>query len=94
MHMGVSDINDRGGYGIAFVTLEDGEIAAVELKEIDGTGDFKNKEYSYQPYHKEVEEMAQRFVAANSSQIDSFTGATGSSTKWIQAVERALENSK
>jgi len=95
LHMGVSDVDGRGNYGIAFVTLVNGKITAVELKEVDGAGEFKGGEnYPHQPFNDAVVEMPKRFVAASSSQVNVFTGATGSSTKWIQAVERALDNAK
>lgn len=94
MHMGVSDVSERGGWAVALVVLDaEGNISEVILKEVAGT-DFKDDGYTYDVWHQAVDEMAQRFVDANSSEVDAFTGATGSSGMWVQAVEDALQKAK
>jgi uncharacterized protein with FMN-binding domain len=93
MHMGVSDASERG-WAVALVVLDaDGNISEVILKEIAGT-DFKDEGYGYDVWHQAVDEMAQKFVDANSSDVDAFTGATGSSGMWMQAVEDALQKAQ
>ncbi len=93
MHMGVSEATERG-WAVALVVLDaDGNISEVILKEIAGT-DFKDEGYSYDVWHQAVDEMAQRFVDANSSDVDAFSGATGSSGLWVQAVEDALQKAQ
>ena len=87
--MGASDVSERGGWGIALVTLEDGDIVEVSLKEV-AEGEFKDEDYGYETWHEAADEMPERFVEANSPEVDVFTEATGSSQMWIQAVERAL----
>jgi uncharacterized protein with FMN-binding domain len=47
--------------------------------------------YDFAPYHEAREELPKRFVAANSAQIDAFTGATATSNNAMAAVARALE---
>lgn len=91
MFMGISEVSERGGWGIALVTLDDqGNITEVELKEMTADG-FKDEDYAYEEWHDAVAEMPQRFVSANSSEVDAFTGATSSSNMWMQAVEDALQ---
>jgi uncharacterized protein with FMN-binding domain len=93
MHMGVSDASERG-WAVALVVLDaEGNITEVILKEIAGT-DFKGEGYTYDVWHQAVDEMAARFVEANSSEVDAFTGATGSSRLWVQAVEDALQKAQ
>ena len=65
------------------------------LEETTGeSNEFKDASYPYAPYHRAREEMALRFLAANSAGVDTFTGATGSSAAWIAAVEKALEHAR
>lgn len=91
MFMGVSEVSERGGWGIALVTLDDqGNITEVELKEMTADG-FKDEDYGFEEWHDAAAEMPQRFVNANSSEVDVFTGATSSSNMWMQAVEDALQ---
>lgn len=94
MHMGVSAVSERGGWAVALVVLDaEGNISEVILKEVAGT-DFKDEGYSYDIWHQAVDEMAQRYVDANSSDVDAFTGATGSSGMWNEAVEDALQKAQ
>jgi uncharacterized protein with FMN-binding domain len=90
--MGFSDADDRGYTGIALVTVQGGNITEVELLEANAEGEFKDEDYSYEPFFDAVSEMQSRFIEANGQSVDLFSGATGSSEKWIQAVERALNN--
>lgn len=94
---GASDLGERGR-SVAFVTIENDEIVEVVLHDTqlddDGGEDFKEEDYGYDEYHEAREELAEEFVAANSADVDAFTGATSSSENWMTAVERALENAE
>ncbi len=89
--MGVSEVDERGSLGIALVTLQNGDIIEVDLKEADEEGEFKDEEYDYEPWVEAAEEMPERFVEADSAEVDVYTEATSSSEKWMEAVERAME---
>ncbi|GAB6085665.1 FMN-binding protein [Alkaliphilus crotonatoxidans] len=88
-YTGVSD-GDEKGYAKATITIEDDKIVNVELTQTNSFGDEKGEDYAYEAYHEAKVAMAEKFVEANGVEVDSFTGATGSSTQWKQAVERAL----
>lgn len=93
---GSSDATDKGR-AVALVTVENGNIVDVTLSATTFTKDdvpkevTKGEDYPYAAYFEAVEEMATRFIAANGADVDTFTGATGSSEQWKTAVERALE---
>jgi uncharacterized protein with FMN-binding domain len=83
------------GYGIAFVTISGDKITAVKLDDV--TKENVLKDWPTYPYTKALEakaEMEKRFVDANSGTVDAYSGATTSSTQWIQAVQDALKNAK
>lgn len=93
-YTGYSDANEHG-YAWAKVTVRGDDITRVELMEILSTGNEKDYEtYQYEPSVKAYEEMPERFVEADSADVDVYTGATHSSEKFIQAVERALDYAK
>lgn len=89
--MGTSDVGEQGNLGIALVTLQNGEITEVDLREADEEGEFKDEDYDHEPWVEAAEEMPERFVEANSAEVDVYTEATSSSEKWKEAVERAME---
>lgn len=93
-YTGVSDADDHG-YGVATVTIAKDKITKVELTEITEMGVEKDfSTYKYEPSIQANKEMGQRFVDANSADVDDFTKATHSSQKYKQAVARALEKAK
>lgn len=93
-YTGYSDANEHG-YAWAKVTVRGDDITRVELMEILSTGDEKDYEtYQYEPSVKAYEEMPERFVEADSADVDVYTGATHSSEKFKQAVARALDYAK
>ncbi|MEW6524737.1 MAG: FMN-binding protein [Bacillota bacterium] len=47
--------------------------------------------YAHEPFHTARLKIAQDIVAKGSPQVDTVSGATGSSKQWMQAVERALQ---
>ncbi|MFW6238110.1 MAG: FMN-binding protein [Halanaerobiales bacterium] len=88
---GTSTTVDTYGYGVALVTIDNDSIDEVELKEVTEDGEFRDyEEYEYEEVKEAREEMAERFVAENSADVDTYSGATSSSRKFIQAVENAL----
>ena len=88
-YLGVSEASERGSQGVAWVTVSNGEITDVKLAEYS-EGEAKGDDYSYDKFHNAVDEMPERFVEANSHDVDIYSGATGSSGRWKQAVMRAL----
>lgn len=88
---------DRYGYVQVIVTLKDEKITSVAIKEFDGLG--VEKLYSVYglrfPLIEEMhKEMAKRFVEKNTWSVDTFTGATSSSKKAMEAVKFALEKAR
>jgi len=92
-YMGISAIGERG-YGLALVKVDArGNITEVLLKEMAGDK-FKDDAYTYEPWQGAVKELPQKFVAANSAEVDAFTGASGSTGLWKQAVADALQKAR
>lgn len=86
---------DENGYGIAQVRIKAGIIQTVNLKAIDGDGRLKDpKEYPHEPFRRALEELPERFLKANSHEVDGIAGATRSSAQFREAVERALESAR
>ncbi len=95
--MGHSSVSSRGGLGVAWVTLEDGEIVDVKLEEVqeqDGERVLKDEDYGWDEFHEAREEMPEWFVDANSPFVDVYTEATGSSNMWMEAVADALSKAR
>lgn len=83
------------GYATALVTIKDDKMNNVELKELDSEGEFKDfTTYQYEAAVQANEEMAERFVEANSTNVDLYTGATQSSIRYKEAVENALRHAR
>jgi len=91
-YFGASSITERGNRGIAHVTVEGSEIENVVLKEIDDIdeGEFKGEDYGPDEFHEAKETLPERMVEADSYGVDTYSGATGSSERWIEAVKDAL----
>ncbi len=86
--------SDAGPRSIQYakVFIQDGEIAGVILREY--TDRLVEKDwtcYDYPPFGEAARTLGTKFVEAQLAEIDAYTGATGSSTGWMQAVERALK---
>lgn len=83
----------ESGYAVALVTIKDDEIQKVELKEIDGEGEWRDfSEYNWEPAVMANKEMAESFVEANSPEVDLYTNATQSSIRYKEAVRNALHH--
>lgn len=91
--MGATELGERGRK-LAWVTIENDKIVEVELKEtrfVDDNEEYKDEEYAFEAFHEALEEMPARFIEANGADVEIYTGATSSSTGWMEAVENALE---
>ena len=103
--MGLSDATEKG-WGIAWVTLENDEIVDLRLEgttpaqedgeEVtDNVGRqvfvIKGEDYPWEPYHEAKEVIAEDIVETQSTEVDTYTEATGSSQQWMEATERAME---
>jgi len=77
--------------GYAKVTIENGKIVSIILREY--TNILVEKDFKVYPWPEAAEAnrvIGQKIVEAQSTNVDIITKATGSSTMYIQAVERAL----
>jgi len=84
---------DEHGYCIAIVTIKGDKITSVVLKDFDEKGRLKDFEnYPYEPSKKAHAELPEKFIGSNSYQVGVIAGATHSSEKYRQAVEKALES--
>ena len=87
--IGYSDPGPRG-YVMAMVALEGEEIVDVVLREFQGDLSEKTKEtYDYEPWHEASEALPQAVIDKQSTDIDLVSGATSTSNKFIQSVNRA-----
>ncbi len=86
---------DSHGYAIADVTIRKDKITSVSLSEVTEMG--VGKDYATYPYPKAKEantEMAKRFVGRADANVDAYSGATQSSSKYKEAVTHALEKAR
>ena len=88
-HEGASDADNQGYVGVE-LTVEGGEITEVEWTEFTGEGDAKGDDYPWDEWHEAQDELPARVIEAQSADIDVVAGATSTSEKFIQAVQRAL----
>lgn len=100
----VSDQDERGNFLIALVTIENDVIVDVELAEATETEDgIALKDYD--DYGQEGtfdgsdlqaahEALAAAMVENNTYDVDAVSGATGTSTKAVEAARRALDAAK
>ncbi len=86
---------DDYGYARTRVEISDNEIVDVELEEFTGKGEVLDfSTYPYQPTVEGVKVMRERFIEADSAEVDTYTGSTHSSEKYKDAVEKALQKAK
>ncbi len=95
-YMGISDIIERG-WGVAWVTVEPDEeapegyrITDLRLEEVSGD-EFKDEDYGWPEFHEAQEEIAESMMQSDTYEVDAYSGATGSSELWMEAVADALE---
>lgn len=83
------------GYGIAFVTIQADKITAVKLDDVTEQNVLKDwPTYQYPKALEAKAEMEKRFVEKNSGAVDTYAGATSSSSKWVVSVQEALKSAK
>ena len=88
---GSSEDASQYGYAVALITIENDDITAAELKEVTTGGDFRDfAQYDHGPSVNANKKMAERFVENDTADVDTYTGATQSSKKYIDAVKDAL----
>lgn len=93
-YRGVSQADDQG-YAVAEITVEKDRIKSVKLTEFTQLG--VEKDLATYPYPKAKEanaEMQKRFTGRSDNKVDTYTGATVSSRKYIEAVGFALEKAR
>ncbi|ACB84664.1 FMN-binding protein [Natranaerobius thermophilus] len=93
MFSAASEADDRG-YVYAEVTLENDQITDVELTEFNDKGLAKGEDYGWEPWHEAMDELPDRFVEANSSEIEAYSEATTTSNKAMGAVDKAIQKSE
>lgn len=95
IYVGHSQISSRNDRANAIIIVKEGKITEVVLNEyqdIYNTVKPKEKDsYPYEPFHQAKEEIAKRILEKGSLPVDIYTGATGSSNMWMEAVEDAME---
>lgn len=106
--MGLSEATERG-WGIAWVTLENDEIVDIRLagttpaqedgEEVyDAVGRqvfvLKGEDYPWEPYHEAKEVVAAEMLETQSTEVDTYTEATGSSLQWMEATQNAMESAR
>jgi len=89
--LGVSEVSERGNRGIAWVTVEGNDIVNVRLEEAQDDGEFKDEDYGWIHYHFAQNLVAEAFEILDRPDVDTYSGATGSSERWIEAVNNALD---
>ncbi len=83
------------GYAVALVTIKDDDIIDVEVKEAGGEGEWKDFDiYEWEAAVEAHEEMPERFVEADSVEVDLYTNATQSSIRYKEAVRNALRHAR
>ncbi len=90
---GASDIvEERNTRNVAWITVEDGDVVEVDIEEYGDVyeGELKGEDYDWDEFHEAIEVLPERFVEEDGPDVEVVTGATGSTERWSQAVERAL----
>ncbi len=85
---------DENGFVEAVVDIENEEITSVELTEYTDLYLAKGEDYPWDEWHEAMEVLPERFVEANSSDVDVVSGATGTSEKAMGAVDMALQKAE
>ncbi|OWZ84433.1 FMN-binding protein [Natranaerobius trueperi] len=85
---------DDSGFVLAEVTFEDNEITDVELEEYTDKGITKGDDYGWEPFHEAMQELPDRFVEADSADIEAYSEATATSNKAMGAVEKAIQRAE
>ncbi|SHJ55932.1 Uncharacterized protein, contains FMN-binding domain [Anaerobranca californiensis DSM 14826] len=92
-YLGRSEITEKG-YSVAEIKIEGGKIVEVNLydmRAVENGFEQKPEDYQWEAYHEAREAVAAAMLEANSYDVETYTGATSSSEKWIQIVKELLE---
>ena len=93
-YVGYSNATKRG-YLEANITIEEDEIVDVELIEYQAeSNQVKDKNYSYDNFHNAIDELPDRFIETNDSEVKVVSGATSTSNQAMEAVDMALQKAK
>lgn len=93
-YIGYSDASGHG-YAMAVVTMEDGRIINIALKEFTELSVEKDfSAYEYIPSVRAQALLPHRIIEAQCAEVDGISGATASSDRYRQAVKRALESAE
>jgi major membrane immunogen (membrane-anchored lipoprotein) len=95
-HTVMDPTSDHASVAVATLTVEGGEITAVDYFEHQvGTASAKDESYPYEDYFNAVEAMSSQLLETQDIEsVDAFAGATGTSDSFVAAVNTALENSE
>ena len=93
-YIGYSDASDHG-YAMAMITLKDDKMTHVVLKEFTELSVEKDfSVYEYAPSVQAQAVLPQRFIKAQSIDVEGISGATASFDRYRQALKRALNSAK
>ncbi len=100
---------DGNGYGVATITIENGEIVACTFESYEPDGTLKDEEYGKQDgevANRDYYNKAQKAVAAcekyaeslvstgDVNEVDAISGATINYDSFLDAVSKALDKAK
>jgi major membrane immunogen (membrane-anchored lipoprotein) len=91
---GQSDKDERGSYGIAILTIENGKIVDAQYSEINGQDNLPKSEengYTYEDALKAFDILPERLKEVQDvDKVDVVSKATGTSNKFKTAAKNAL----
>lgn len=94
-YVGESAPDDRGQYGRVELTVESGEITAVEYTEIGSDGEPKGEDYPYPPLFEAIAEYESRLIETQDpDDVDNVSGASGTWELFKDAANNALESAQ
>ncbi|NLB43045.1 MAG: FMN-binding protein, partial [Clostridiales bacterium] len=94
VYTGKTEADERGSFGEAKITIAGGKITEAEYVEYMEEGKPKSKEngYEYETALESFEALSNELVEKqNIDEVDDYTGATGTTDKFREAVKEALK---
>ena len=94
VYTGKTETDERGSFGEAKITISVGKISEAEYVEYIEEGKPKSKEngYEYEAALESFEALSNELVEKqNIDEVDDYTGATGTTDKFREAVKEALK---
>ena len=95
VYTGKTEKDERGNYGEAKITISGGKITEAEYVEYTEDGKPKSKEngYEYEAALESFEALSNELVEKqNIDDVDDYSGATGTTNKFREAVKEALKS--